>query len=293
MKIYHYVKSLLLFPFNLYCIKNELQQKNKSYEALNLRLSNLELNLNKQINSLQKLIHNKAIDITTDHKSVIENHFLQIESLFSIYNLLPNLIFLPATRGWAGSPDFLNKIVEIILKQKPRTVVEASSGVSSIIIGVALKLNNYGRLLSLEHDDTYLDNTRNNLKINHIEDISSLLHCPLDDYHIDGKLWKWYQTNKICLAEKIDLLIVDGPPGRTQNLARYPAIPLLFQYFSESFTVLLDDAKRPDEVLIVEKWIELLSRERCKVNVEYYSNYEKGLVVLNVKKEINYVGSPD
>ena len=33
-------------------------------------------------------------------------------------------------------------------------------------------------------------------------------------------------------------------PGITQELARYPAIPILYEFFADRFTILLDDSKR-------------------------------------------------
>ncbi len=137
---------------------------------------------------------------------VFENHFLQIEALLSIYNSLPNLKYLPATRGWAGSPDFLNKIIEVILKHKPGFVLEASSGVSSIIIGSALKKNNYGKSLSFEHDISYSKVTQKNLNVNEIEDISTVMDCPINDYLIEGETWKWYETEGLTFTDKICFL---------------------------------------------------------------------------------------
>ena len=58
----------------------------------------------------------------------------------------------------------------------------------------------------------------------------------------------------IKFSNKIDMLIVDGPPRITQELARYPAIPILHEYFSDRFTILLDDSKRDDEAIIIQKW---------------------------------------
>ncbi len=211
-----------------------------------------------------------------------ENHFLQLESLLFIYNSLPNLKFLPATRGWAGSPDFLAKIVELVLKEKPLFVLEAGSGVSSVIIGLALKLNNYGESISLEHDITYANITSGNMGINELEIKSVVKLSPLIEYNNLEQKWIWYDINEIKFSNKIDMLIVDGPPGITQELARYPAIPLLHEYFSDKFTILLDDSKRDDEVIIIQKWIVFLETNDYKVKIENFINYEKGMTILHV-----------
>jgi hypothetical protein len=255
------IKSIFFLPVNISSIsKNmkDLKQIENRIDLLTQRVNNLDLNstLEKQVcrPSYQELSESENLSISTEISEVFANHFLQIESLLSIYNSLPNLKFMPATRGWAGSPDFLNKIVETILKQKPRFVLEASSGVSSVLIGLALKMNSSGKALSLENDFLFSEKTRKNIELNDIEDISIIIDCPLSDYLIDEETWKWYETKELTFTDKIDLLIIDGPPRTTQILARYPAIPLLYKYFSDNVIILLDDAKRPDEIIIVEKW---------------------------------------
>jgi hypothetical protein len=52
------------------------------------------------------------------------------------------------------------------------------------------------------------------------------------------------------------MLIIDGPPGNIQHLARYPALPLLFHLLSDDVVVLLDDAFRADEREIVKRWLK-------------------------------------
>jgi predicted O-methyltransferase YrrM len=292
-KIFKTIKSIFLMPVNISLIGNsmkDLKQIENKIDLLTQRVNDLNMNyiLEKQDSSptCQELIEREKLSISTEISEVFENQFLQIEALLSIYNSLPNLKYIPPTRGWAGSPDFLNKIVEIILKQKPRIVLEASSGVSSVLIGLALKMNNSGKALSFEDDTSYAEITRKNIEVNDIEDISIIMDCPLNDYLIDGETWKWYDTKELTFTDKIDLLIIDGPPGATQNLARYPAIPLLHKYFSDNVIILLDDANRPDEIIIVEKWFEFMKKEGYEINIERFTNYEKGMVLFNVNRKI-------
>jgi len=292
-EIFKTIKSIFLMPVYISSIsKNmkDLKQIENKIDLLTQRVNDLNMNstFEKQERRLscQELSESEKLPISTEISEVFENHFLQIEALLSIYNSLPNLKYMPATRGWAGSPDFLNKIVEIILKQKPRIVLEASSGVSTVLIGLALKMNNSGKALSFEHDTSYAEITRKNIEVNDIEDISIIMDCPLNDYLIDGETWKWYDTKELTFTDKIDLLIIDGPPRATQNLARYPAIPLLHKYFSDNVIILLDDANRPDEIIIIEKWIEFLEKEGYKINIERYINFEKGMVLLKINRKI-------
>jgi hypothetical protein len=290
-EIFQTIKSIFLMPASISSISKSmksLKQIENKIDLLNQKVNDLYIHYNllqQESQSLfQELGKSEKLTISTEISEVLDTHFLQIEALLSIYKSLPNLKYMPVTRGWAGSPDFLNKIVGIILKQKPRFVLEASSGVSSVLIGLALKMNNLGKSLSLEHDISYAETSRNNILINEVEDISIVINCPLNDYLIDGVTWKWYETREMIFADKIDLLIIDGPPRTTQNLARYPAIPLLYKYFSDNVIILLDDANRPDEILIVKKWIGFLEGKGCKIIIERNLKYEKGLVLLIVQR---------
>jgi len=288
-KIVCYVKSVFLLPLNVSSIANEINRIDSKIDLLNQKIQNLNPDLTKItsvcLHSCQDISQSSKLKISSEINKIIENHFLQIEALLSIYNSLDKIKYLPATRGWAGSPDFLHKIMEIILKNKPNFVLEASSGVSSLIIGLALKMNKYGRALSFEHDLSYAEITRKNIEINEIES-STVINSPINDCLIEGEIWKWYSTDALNLTDNIDLLIIDGPPRTTQNLARYPAIPILYKYFSDDTIILLDDANRPDEIIIVDKWIEYLKNKGCTIIIERYLNYEKGMVLLNVKKGI-------
>ena len=290
-KIFKTIKSILLMPVNISSISKimeDLKQIEDKIDLLTKKVNDLYLNptLERQYSlpSYHDLSESEKLSILQEISNVAENNFLQIEALLSIYNSLPNMKFVPTTRGWAGSPDFLNKIVEIILKQKPHFVCEASSGVSTVVIGLALKMNNLGKALSLEHDSFYAEKSRNNIIINEIEDFSIIMNCPLNDCLIGKTIWKWYDIHELTFTDKIDLLIIDGPPRITQNLARFPAIPLLYKYFSDNVIIILDDANRPDEIIIVEKWIDFLEKEGCKINIEKYPHYEKGLVVMEITK---------
>jgi hypothetical protein len=295
-KLIEILKNIFFMPRNLSIItrqSNNLIRLENKLETLNQKLNDLDIeSISKKLDALsqnqtngvkiktKESINFEISELVSKIQEVFENQFLQLESLLSIYNSLPNLKFLPTTRGWAGSPDFLAKIVELILKEKPRFVLEASSGVSTLLIGLTLKDNNFGTSLSLDHDITYANITSENMGINELEMKSVVKHSPLIEYDNLDQKWKWYDINELKFSNKIDMLIVDGPPRITQELARYPAIPILHEYFSDRFTILLDDSKRDDEAIIIQKWIVFLETNKYKVKIENFINYEKGMTIL-------------
>ena len=58
-------------------------------------------------------------------------------------------------------------------------------------------------------------------------------------------------------ATLCDLLVVDGPPGYSASMARYPAVPLLGPIMRPGAKVVLDDYKRTDKKNAVAQWRQL------------------------------------
>ena len=57
-------------------------------------------------------------------------------------------------------------------------------------------------------------------------------------------------------GELIDLLLVDGPPAYAagHELARYPALPVLYDRLAPGATVVLDDVERAGEQEVLRRW---------------------------------------
>ncbi|NJK55994.1 MAG: class I SAM-dependent methyltransferase [Pleurocapsa sp. SU_5_0] len=201
----------------------------------------------------------------------------QIESLFSIFSTLKPQLPLPTTRGWAASPDLLKEIISLIHRQKPQLVVEASSGVSTLIIAYCLQRLGTGKLISLEHESKFAQATQSHLSLHGLDDVATVIYAPLVEVEINGAKWLWYDLTKVKIPEAIDLLIVDGPPGTTQKLARYPAVPMLHEKLSKDAMVMLDDGARADERRIVEQWMA-----EFKMSHSEYLPLEKGAYLIQM-----------
>lgn len=201
--------------------------------------------------------------------------YRQIEALLSLQNTLkPNLPF-PATRDWAASPDLLKTIAEIILSKKPSLIVEASSGVSTLVAAYCLRQLGKGRVISLEHDPKYAAITRRLIEFHGLQDIAVVVDAPLKEYRIRDKTWLWYDTNAFTADEPVDLFAIDGPPSVIQPLARYPALPLMHGRLAEHAVIVLDDGGRDDERKIMESW----SDEFPGLTAEF-ADLEKGAFII-------------
>ena len=180
----------------------------------------------------------------------------EIEALIDIRALVPARTTMPSTQGWAASPITISALVREIIDTKPSLVVEIGSGGSSVWVGYCLERQGGGRCISLEHDEEYAAKTRADVARHGLEQYVEVVHCPLTAVDVAGETFQWYDLSKVEGLEGIDIVFVDGPPGTTGPLARYPALPVLRDRCAPGARFILDDAARPDERAIVQRWVE-------------------------------------
>jgi predicted O-methyltransferase YrrM len=205
----------------------------------------------------------------------MNDDYRQLEALASLYAAVKPDLPLPEPRGWAASPDFLSRLAEVILQKRPTLVVEAGSGVSTLITAYCLKRLGGGRVISLDHDAQYAASTQRAIAFHGLEDVATVVHAPLREVEIDGNAWLWYDLDGVELDHPIDVLTIDGPPDTTQRLARYPAMPLLHDRLGGEAVILLDDGGRADEQEVVARW----EKEFGDIGSEYLQ-LEKGAFII-------------
>ena len=208
----------------------------------------------------------------------IQNHYRQLEILMPLMNDLNIVKKIPNTRGYAASPDFLYVINQIIKEKKPKFIVEAGSGVSTLIASYSIqKYNSDSKIISLDNDAHYANKTISDISNHNLDEFSQVIHAPLKKY---DDQFIWYDLSKISSLDKIDFLIIDGPPSKGSKDARYPAVPLLFDKLSKNAIIILDDSKREMEQNVVNRWKQEF---RNQFDYEYIDN-DKGLYII---KKIN------
>lgn len=165
---------------------------------------------------------------------------------------------LPMGGGWALTGDSAALLAREVLTHKPETILELGSGVSTLILGQILKRNGRGRLLSVDHDPEWANQTRRFVEFLGLGDVVSVVDAPLTETAAGNQATKWYDIPKISLDNlgAIDFLLVDGPPQARDTLlaARYPAFPLLCDRLSPHALIFVDDANRNTETKMIEKW---------------------------------------
>ncbi|HTU77032.1 MAG TPA: class I SAM-dependent methyltransferase [Trebonia sp.] len=187
----------------------------------------------------------------------LKQTFRQVEAITNLSAMLPTSEVLPATRGWAASPDLLLVLVDRVITQRPSLIVECGSGASTLWLALALRRFGIdGRIVSLDHDPVFADKTRGFLARHGVSDLVDVRDAPLEDFSLAGGTYSWYARRAWEDLSGIDLLFVDGPPAATGDKARYPALVLLSQALSPSATVVLDDLVVPDMQDTLRLWLD-------------------------------------
>ena len=94
--------------------------------------------------------------VEADTRKELKQTFRQLEALQNLNAVLPTSDVLPATRGWAASPDLLLALVNLVITERPSLIVECGSGASTLWLALALRRFGIdGRIIALDHDPVF------------------------------------------------------------------------------------------------------------------------------------------
>jgi hypothetical protein len=200
----------------------------------------------------------------------------QVQALIGLQGYYANgelPIVNPENSTWPVSPDFALYLVQLIERQHYDLIVEFGSGISTAVVTKALAQQkardkslsaNPTTFVSFEHLPSYHAQTLSHLHGMGVAGNVDLQLTPLRTWTAtDGTPYSYYDcgaaleslSRSLKKQELSILVIVDGPPAAVGKLARYPAAPLMKQFFPKaSIDFLLDDYVREDEQRIAKLW---------------------------------------
>ena len=217
------------------------------------RIGNLASQSERTLDTVRRL----GARVEKEVKTEIKQTFRQLEALQNLNAVLPASDVLPATRGWAASPDLLMVLVDLVITERPSLVVECGSGASTLWLALAMRRFEIdGRIIALDHDPVFGAKTRDLLARHNVRDLAEVRDAPLESFSLDGETYSWYARRAWEDLKGIDLLFVDGPPATTGHQARYPALPLLGGLLSPVATAVLDDLVVPDMQKVLRLWLD-------------------------------------
>jgi predicted O-methyltransferase YrrM len=194
------------------------------------------------------------------YKEIYSNSLIS-EDIYAMTLLQPLLKdgrLLPFT-GASLRPLCLLHLVNDIIINHRRKILEFGSGISTIIIGRLIRFNGLNsRVISIEHDASWAAEMQDLITLENLEEIVRIVHAPLISTQHTFPTNQWYDTTIIDreLNGIFDMVIIDGPPAwETQKKeARYQALPFVFSKLAQKSIVYLDDANREGEQKIITRW---------------------------------------
>jgi len=265
---------LCLFPLVLYL----LHQVRNTTTLLHEMEARQKQSLRSELGGLFARLDEQETKFSAMRRREADRAFAQLEAYLSLRDRLDLRKGLPYTKDWSASPDFLQLIVEHCLEAKPMTVLECSSGLTTLMLAKCCRINNQGRVYSLENGLEFAEKTRGHIERYELGEYASVIHAPLKRQTIKGVDYQWYALDNIP-DKSIDMLVIDGPPGFIQKHSRYPALPLLFDKLADGCVVFMDDAAREDEREIAALW------QSAYPEIEHrYVKTERGCSVFVIRK---------
>jgi predicted O-methyltransferase YrrM len=187
-------------------------------------------------------------------RSMVRRQERHVWETHNIFRVLEGGAPLPLPGGWAASTDLLGELIRAIATRRPQCVVELGSGVSTLVIAAALRSNGAGRLVSIDADQGYAAQTRDQLLRHGLGDWGELRFAALTEMKCEGIARPWYDTRVLTDLSEVDLLLIDGPPTALRADVRYPSLPFFWGRLAAGAIVLLDDAARPPERAMAAAW---------------------------------------
>ena len=166
---------------------------------------------------------------------------------------------------WAMDALLAEQILSLV-DEGHDSVVELGSGHSTILIARRLESLGRGRVVAVDHLAEYAERTRAWIEREGLGHRAAVLHAPVAEREVEGRRVQWYAGDDLeaGLPDRIDLLIVDGPPDLFGPDVRWPAVPVLGERLAPGAAILMDDGDRPAERRAAFDW-----RQRLEARMRY------------------------
>ena len=207
---------------------------------------------------------------TKELKTSMWQSYRQSEAMQQLLSLLKFSAPVPPTRSWAASPDLLLTLAQLVRTHNPKLVVELGSGVSTLVVAKA----GAKKVISIDNSEEFAGKTKEMLKEHKVRGVE--IRVAQLKAHISGV--DWYDTAVIKDLKRIDLLIVDGPPGSKNPEARMPARAEFISKLSPKAIIVIDDVNREGERKLAESFAKALPNHVLTIYP-----HEKGTAVISPK----------
>jgi predicted O-methyltransferase YrrM len=186
--------------------------------------------------------------------------------------------------GWRITEQSFRCICDKLRENDLGVMIEFGSGASTV--RWALEFPNV-KVISVEHDSTYLAETERYIALAGVQDRVTLLHSPLASIWINGRRYVTYKPPSFTFTTLVDCVIIDGPPSVTRR-GREACLYYIYDVLKIGGIIVLDDATRHDERTIVESWTSVYPGSFAVS----FADVGNGLAILKKVKHSNRHLSP-
>lgn len=144
-------------------------------------------------------------------------------------------------RGYTADLQYLRAVLHYAQKEQG-PILECGSGLTTLLLGLTVLHS----VWSLEHMAEWFDRVHARLGL-----AGTGANVSLTALRSYGS-FEWYDI-PAALPHEFRLVICDGPPGNRPG-GRYGLLPLLGERLLKGTVILLDDAERSEEQLVLQRW---------------------------------------
>lgn len=163
---------------------------------------------------------------------------------------------MPPFDSHMASPDLLQCLWQLIHEERPNHVLELGSGLSTLVMAYAVEACGKGTITSMDDSAGYAVRTRRYLREHSLEAHANVITARFERLKFDCGVPFWYALPDLRAEPPIDILFVDGPMRTFHPRIRYPALPVLHEYFADNAFVVVDDRHKLENFNILREWLE-------------------------------------
>lgn len=153
----------------------------------------------------------------------------------------------PVMGGWALGPSAAVEWIRRVSVMPSPRIVELGPGTSTILLAHAVP---HAEVHAVEHDPEYADRIRTSTA--GLAPVV-VVHAPLEQSQGGPG---WYAPEALAaLPDRVDALLVDGPPNWDGKGRRSPARTVIESRMGPGGLILVDDTHRRDERSMVRAWV--------------------------------------
>ena len=183
--------------------------------------------------------------------------------------------------SWSLHGESLLCIWNMLKVQKPRSIVELGSGLSTLMFArytQSIEEADEQSVIvhSIEHEQEWAEKTREMLREAGLEQFVTVHTVPIIEQSIDGFEGQMMDLSPIQ-GEQFEFALIDSPPA---YIGRRLSLPLLQPLLKTNAVVILDDAQRLDEQSMVNEWLAEMPND---LSFQSYQIVGNGLCIMRFR----------